>query len=107
MHQLDSSNNGQTVKMRVGDTLTITLPENATTGYSWSLARYNKALLEATGSEFHYPPNTVGASGQVVFSFKARKAGSGGITLKHWRPWEGDTSVIARFSVRVQVQVRQ
>ena len=48
--------------------------------------------------------NAVGSGGEIAFNFKARKAGTGEIALKHWRHWEGDRSVIARFRVRLNVQ---
>jgi inhibitor of cysteine peptidase len=104
MLSLLEADNDRTVDVRVGDVIRITLPENATTGYRWTIDRHDEDIIEALGSEPRYPDNAVGAGGEIAFNFKARKAGTGEIALRHWRHWEGDRSVIGRFRVRLNVQ---
>jgi predicted secreted protein len=45
-----------------------------------------------------------GSGGVHTFTFTAKHAGTSPLSLKAWRSWEGDSSVVARFSVTVQVQ---
>jgi inhibitor of cysteine peptidase len=104
MLSLLEADNDRTVDVRVGDVVRINLPENATTGYRWTIDRYDEDIIEALGSEPRYPGNAVGSGGEIAFNFKARKAGTGEIALKHWRHWEGDRSIIARFRARLNVQ---
>ena len=104
MLSLLEADNDRTVDVRVGDVVRITLPENATTGYRWTIDRCDEDIIEALGSEPRYPAGAVGSGGEIAFNFKAKKVGAGEIALKHWRHWEGDRSVIARFRVRLNVQ---
>src|SRR5882762_4265843 len=104
MLSLTEADNDRTVTLHVGATLRISLPENATTGYRWAIDRIDEDVIEALGSEPHYQGKAVGSGGQVAFTFRAKKAGSGEIVLKNWRHFEGDASVIKRFRVRVEVK---
>lgn len=100
MTSLTEADNNRTLSVAVGDTLRISLPENATTGFRWAIDRLDDDVIEATGADPHYPANAVGAGGEVAFSFRPKKPGSGEIVLKYWRHFEGDASVQKRFRVR-------
>lgn len=101
---LVESDNGQAAEIRFGESVCVTLRENATTGYRWAIDHYDEECIEAVSTESRYAPNVIGAVGEVAFTFKGKKIGTGEIVLKHWRHWEGDSSVIARFRVRLQVR---
>lgn len=100
---LVESDNGRTVSVRLGEQLRLSLPENATTGYRWAIDRIDGAFMEALSPEPHYTAAGVGSGGSVAFVFQGRKVGTGEIALKHWREWEGEGSVTARFCIHVQV----
>jgi inhibitor of cysteine peptidase len=104
MLSLAQTDNGRTVDIRLGETVRVTLPENATTGYRWAIDRYDEEFVEALGTDARYPSNRIGAGGEVVFDFQGKKIGTGEIVLKHWRHWEGDSSVTTRFRVWLHVQ---
>jgi inhibitor of cysteine peptidase len=104
MMSLTETDNGRTIDVRLGDTVRITLRENATTGYRWAIDRLDADLIEATGSEPHYVENKIGVGGTVDFTFKGKKAGTAAVVLKNWRHWEGDSSVTSRFRVTLHVQ---
>lgn len=95
--------NGRTVALPLGSSVKIVLPENATTGYRWTVDRYDDALIEEVSTESHYASNALGSGGNVSFVFRVRKAGSGKIALKEWRSWEGDASVANRFCVTLHI----
>jgi predicted secreted protein len=44
---LSQTDNDRTVSVRVGDVVRISLPENASTGYRWTIERYDDEFLEA------------------------------------------------------------
>jgi inhibitor of cysteine peptidase len=104
MRLLAETDNDRTVDIRLGETVRVTLAENATTGYRWAIDRYDEEFVEALGTDARYPSNRIGAGGEVTFDFQGRKIGTGEIVLKEWRHWEGDSSVTKRFRVRLHVQ---
>jgi inhibitor of cysteine peptidase len=101
---LVETDNDRTVDVQLGETVRITLPENATTGYRWAIDCYDEEFIEALASEPHYAAKAIGSGGEIAFIFRGKKIGTGEIVLKHWRHWEGDPSVTARFRIRLQVR---
>jgi len=104
MQSLVQSDDGRTVDIRQGETVRVTLQENATTGYRWAIDRLDEEFIAALATEPRYTASAVGSGGEVAFVFQGKKIGTGEIVLKHWRHWEGDSSVIARFRIRLHVQ---
>ncbi len=103
-HLFVETDHDRTVDIRLNETVRIRLPENATTGYRWISDHYDKALFLELPSEAHYPAATgVGSGGDVTFIFEAKSIGTGEIELKQWRSWEGESSVISRFKIRIHV----
>ena len=96
--------NGRTVGIRLGDSVRVNLPENATTGYRWAIDRYDEEFIEAIAAAPKYTANAIGSGGEGEFIFKGKKIGSGEIMLKYWRHWEGDSSITSRFRLRLNVQ---
>ena len=104
LHLLNESDNGRTVTIRTAESLRITLPENATTGYRWELERWNREVIGLVAEAPQYASGPlVGSGGHVDFQFQARKPGTSDIALKELRPWEGESSVIARYRLHVEV----
>jgi len=102
---LTEANDGKAIRVRQGDEIVLGLPENASTGYRWHVAR-SDGLDEKEAGEREDPksPNPqVGGGGRRKFRFVAKGPGSGRLELKHWREWEGDKSVIARFAADITV----
>jgi inhibitor of cysteine peptidase len=98
------NDNGRTVGIRLSESVRIHLPENAATGYRWAIDHYDDGLIEAFSTEPQYKDNAIGSGGAVAFIFKGKKIGTGEIALKYWRHWEGDSSVIARFRIKLEVR---
>ena len=104
MQSLTEADNERTVDLRVGESVRLTLPENATTGYRWAIDRIDRDVVEEAGSEAHPSRGAIGSGGNVTFDFTAKKAGSGEVALKYWRHFEGDRSIAKRFSVRINAR---
>ncbi len=81
------------INVTTGNTFTVTLCSNATTGFQWSESAQisDEAVVQQTGHEFVSPENKglVGAPGEEVWTFKALKKGTSTIALEYSRPWEG------------------
>jgi len=88
---LDDSDDSSHLCLYVGDRVTIKLPSNPTTGYSWGQPQgvVNLELL-STQSE-PGASDRVGASSFQIFSFQARQAGVSTLTLNYFRPFEKNT----------------
>ena len=55
----DENDNGQTVTMAVGDALQLSLPENPSTGYVWSVVTNNETILRPDEDPAYTPVGTV------------------------------------------------
>lgn len=78
----------QNINVKNGDTFTITLRENPTTGYIWSES-YDQNFLELKSS--NYIPNMpilCGSGGIRIFEFKALKTGETSLIMAKSRPWD-------------------
>ncbi len=77
------------VHVRPGETFSISLASNPSTGYSWKMdfseEEKNLALLDSKHVAASEP--MPGAPGKQVYTFKALKAGQTKIRLVYGRPW--------------------
>lgn len=82
------------IEVNVGDEFNIVLDANATTGYSWSLAKpLDKEVVTLVSNDYlipHPDKNIVGQGGKSQWKFKAIGAGKALITLEYKRSWEKD-----------------
>jgi inhibitor of cysteine peptidase len=104
MPSLTEVDDGRVVELRVGETVSVTLPENATTGYRWAIDRLDPGLVEVNEAKPRYPSGPVGSGGAVTFSFASTEPGSGEVSLKHWRHFEGDRSITKRFHFHIKAK---
>ncbi len=102
---LTQADTGKSFMVHPGDVIAIQLKENPTTGYRWAIDRSDDTILALQSSDFVGPPGTgIGGGGTRTFTFKAQKPGAVHLQLKQWRSWEGDSSIIGRYDVTIQVQ---
>jgi len=87
--------------VRLHDVLEIHLAENATTGYRWAPDDYDVSLLKLDETAARYPGAAPGSGGEAIFRFRVVGTGSGTLTLKYWRHWEGAASIVQRFAVTI------
>lgn len=114
MLQIDGSFNGSQVDVHVGETLAISLTENASTGFRWiipheSASRSGKILHEnepAAQQAGDTPPAHVppGAPRVRRFYFEALEPGTVELEFDYRRPWEVATSPARTFKLRIRVQ---
>jgi inhibitor of cysteine peptidase len=102
---LTRADSGKVVETRAGDTLVVRLGENPTTGYRWAIETLNADEVVLQSEEYLRASGAaVGGGGERRFTFKAQRAGTATVQLKLWRAWEGDASIVERFTVMIQVQ---
>jgi len=70
-----------------------------------NVARHHLERLAAGGYvEITMERADGGGAGRPSKRFRAIGAGSGKLSLKYWRQWEGDASIVKRFVVTVQAR---
>lgn len=99
---LTNRDNGRSLEANIGSLITVRLEENPSTGYRWAID--TKDDLEFESDHFEITKSAIGAAGERVFQFRASKVGSHRLLMKNWRAWEGDSSIIDRFSVTIFVK---
>ena len=95
--------------LRPGQSLSIALPSNSSTGYSWSLGAYDETVLRPAqpfgeARTDPHPAGMVGVSGQTHWTFTAAAQGRTLLTYSYGRSWERGTppAQIARYESRVE-----
>jgi inhibitor of cysteine peptidase len=86
--------------------LTLTLDENPTTGYSWAYTMAPEGILALENDAFVNAPTSetvVGAGGTHTWTFKVVAGGCVRLTFQYYRPWEApETAVETRvYAVNV------
>ena len=101
---LTEADGGKTVQAHLGDHILIRLSANGTTGFSWAIDTTDTTLLSLEREG--YTPSAggaIGSGGTAVFTFLAQRAGTAHLQLKYWRSWEGDASVVRRYTLTIQI----
>lgn len=102
---LGEGNSGQTIGLARGQRLIVELPANATTGFSWAVAKAGG--LTQVGEPEYAPPSAsgaVGAGGIATFTFEASTPGTGRLTLEYRKPWGKDVAAEKTWSVTLSVK---
>ena len=102
---LNDGDNGKTVTLAPGGTLTVTLKSNRTTGYKWNLPNPPDArVLKLASSTYNAPSDPVpGRGGTEVWVFQAVGSGAVRVSLRYARSFGTDESP-TEFTVTVNVK---
>lgn len=98
--------NGKTITVKNGDTFTVKLDENPTTGYSWNLTVDGGLQVV----DDHYTSNAtgrMGAGGYHTWTIKAVDPGTYRVMGIYKRPWESTTGHEERYLLNVKVSAAQ
>lgn len=108
---LTADDNGKSYTVAVGDTITVLLEGNPTTGYTWEaepIITGFATLIPLDDQPLYTPAETgsdiAGGGGTFTFTFKAIAAGPGGIDLKYLRPFEPENEPLETFSVNLTIE---
>ena len=102
---LTAENAGKIIEMNVGDTFSIELEGNPSTGYTWEVADMDIAVLKQVGeTEFETESDLVGASVVQVLRFETIGRGETALNLVYHRPWEEDVLPEEIYEVSVVVK---
>jgi inhibitor of cysteine peptidase len=101
---MTEADDGKTVEVHVGDTIDLSLHENAAAGYRWAFEFLDSKLIAAQEGEYAGSTGAVGSGSAMKWTLKAIAVGATEVRLKLWRHWEGDASVQKRFAVTLVVR---
>jgi inhibitor of cysteine peptidase len=88
--KVDESSDNNAVTVPVGDTIELSLAENPTTGFRWTLASSGAPVCALKGDDFvPAAGQKPGEGGRHNFTFLVCQAGESTITLHSARKWAG------------------
>ncbi len=99
---------GDSIRKKTGETFTVALESNPTTGYGWALdGKEDGTVVRKLSDEFvgqAHPPGMVGVGGTERWKFQAEKKGKTSLHFIYRRPWEKDTKPVRERTVQVLVE---
>ncbi len=104
-HVIRQTDMGETVQMEPGETLTVILEGNLTTGYSWEVVEADPTVLKPVGEpEYISESELLGSGGEFRFSFFAVNSGQTDLKIIYHRLWEEDVVPLEVFEIPIVVR---
>ena len=104
---LTEKNNGDSINLKINDSLEVKLESNPTTGYSWFLNDNVDVTIVSVSDpvfiESEKDKELVGAGGYEIFIIKAISKGKTSIILNYEIPWEEEVEPIETFEITISV----
>lgn len=102
MGTYSGSDSGKAIAVKSGETFTVKLDENPTTGYSWNMTVGDGLKIV---NDRYVANNTglVGSGGYHIWTIQATKAGTYKVAGVYKRPWEPLTGKEQKYSLSVNV----
>lgn len=93
-------------RLQVGQTLTLTLPSNPSTGYRWRVEDPAANVLQSLGPEVYNAPeeDVVGSAGVSTWRYQANSVGTSQLVLVYQQPWAKDVAPVQIFECKVIVR---
>jgi len=98
----------QEVQVPAGDSFTVTLCSNPTTGFQWESAQISdQTVLQQSDHKFEAPeyngdmPPPPGSPGKEIWTFQALKEGKSTISIEYSQPWEDGMKATWTFVLTV------
>jgi inhibitor of cysteine peptidase len=104
--RLTEKDDGQKISVATGQVLNLSLPENPTTGYGWSVAdlKLPDCLAALSAGEYKPDADRIGSGGMMTWRFVALRHGSGELRLVYNRSFETDRPPAKVFTISVEVK---
>jgi inhibitor of cysteine peptidase len=99
--QLTHKDDGEALAVKAGDKIQVSLPEQASTDFTWKFQKPNPKVLKQAGKPKYTANNdTIGAPGKMLWTFKVVGAGKATLTADYVEGTTPDTP-IKTFDVSV------
>ena len=101
------ANAGDILSMNVNDSeknFTVKLAANPTTGYQWTVVKFDKTFLTLSKSQYKRPQtNLIGAGGEMFFTFTLNEGKNypekTNMVFKYSRSWEPASATMKNVTV--------
>ncbi|MFL6351057.1 MAG: protease inhibitor I42 family protein [Bryobacteraceae bacterium] len=90
--RLTDASNGKDVRLKVGQTFTITLDENPTTGYRWIFAQKGGPICSLLSDSFERRTRLLGSPGVHQWHFRADAPGTATVEMRLAREWDPNSA---------------
>jgi predicted secreted protein len=102
---LGEKHSGQTLTLKVGETVRLELPGRGGTGFSWYLEHLDSGYLDLVSQETARPSpgDLVGAPVVHIWRFRAQKVGQTYLKLAYYRQWEGSNTATRHFLLNINI----
>jgi inhibitor of cysteine peptidase len=102
--KLTKDADGKAFEVAEGSLITVSLPEVPTSGFRWQAETSPGEVLTADQSSFGaHGGASVGGGGVRTLQFRANQPGTSELRARLWRAWEGESSIIERFSATFKI----
>lgn len=94
------------VQLHTGQSFTVSLSSNPTTGYRWTIQDSAGGVLRSLGPEVYTSSEDgqlLGSGGQSTWRFEAFAAGNGRLRLTSQQPWEPEAEPAQVFDCPITV----
>lgn len=95
---------GDSIELRVGDTLKVELKADPVKGFVWDLAEVGEMVLKASEPEFVPDMNSIAGGGLYIFSFEAVHSGQTEIVFIYRKAFAMDIPPEKEFKVVAMVK---
>ena len=99
-----SDDNGKTIKVADGETVFVRLHENSTTGYRWDFDNLDEAKVQVERASYERTSEAIGSGGDAMWAVKPQTNGTAKVSMKLWRQWEGEQSIVDTFGFTLKVE---
>ncbi len=103
-HILAESDRGKKIELQTGESITVVLTGNPSTGFDWSVVEMNPDILNLEERQFQPASPFVGSGGQVRLHFCAVGSGRTRLKLHYRRSWETEKRPLRTWYVTLHIQ---
>lgn len=104
---MTEKDSGRTLRLNRGDTVTLHLDANPSTGYLWKFGSppYDESVVILRGDRYTHPSELLaGSPGKRILTFVASASGRTGVRLIYVRPWERGVLPAKEFNMLLIVK---
>jgi len=95
---------GKVTTIKAGDSCSVTLDGNPTTGYTWQYAIDDESIVKLANESSTPDSALIGAGSTFHWTFQALKPGETKITFRYYRPWEGNANFLQTVEYTIKVE---
>ena len=102
---LTKAQNGEIIKVKPGDFISIELSELGSAGYSWHINNFDSQIIELISDKTRGVSDETKVGAPVIHTWKflAKRAGETKIKMDHYRTWEGPREASDHFQITIKI----